>query len=597
MGKSETAVILTIKTKKNTVIVNTSSGNRLLDILLEKNIGVHAPCGGNGTCGKCKVRLDAGRLLRVSVDKGDKIYAEAGQEVLACQSLLVEDCTVEIDFLNEMGFVEIIDFEASAVNSLDTGLEFIRFEPVPGCWNDGGSVTGVINRSIKRSLSYSPKALRQLSGWIAASLQSEYAGPGPGSPVYLSVRNDQVIQVRTSAADPVYGIGIDIGTTTVAFALVELTTGEVRKRLSVLNSQRRYGSDVISRIQKAGDGLLSDLQELICADISREIAGMCGTESDAVVQLVIAGNTTMLHLLLGLRADSLALFPFNPVTTESMKLMATEIFGALPDCEVTLLPSVGAFMGADIIAGMMYCRMQQGQGVTLLIDVGTNGEVAIRGKDRVLCVSTAAGPAFEGANISWGTGSVPGAIAKVAMNGQTIDFNTIGDISPIGICGSAVVDIVAVCLRNGLVDRTGRFVSDEMGQEGLKIARNSSGEWISFTQKDLREFQLAKAAIRCGIEILVQEFCCHWDEITTVYLAGGFGTRMDAKNAIEVGLFPAELRCKIRSVGNSSLGGTVHYLLHSESRLAVTELVQAATVIDLSTHPSFNDLFMARLMF
>jgi uncharacterized 2Fe-2S/4Fe-4S cluster protein (DUF4445 family) len=535
--------------------------------------------------------------LRIPVDKGEEAYVVRGEEVLACQSLLVEDCAIEINLFDEIRLVGISEFEASVVNSLDTGLEIVRFEPAVDCWNDGLSVTKVINQSIGRSLDYSPKALRQLSVWIASAMKNEFVAPGPDRPIYLTVWNGLVLQIRTLESAPVYGLGIDIGTTTIAFALVELTTGAVRKTLSVLNSQRRYGADVISRIQKGGEGQLQELQEMIRADISREIFNMCETESDSVVQLVIAGNTTMLHLLLGLRADSLALFPFNPVTTEFVQLRSTELFGVSPDCDVTLLPSVGAFMGADVVAGMVYCRMQHSHGVTLLIDVGTNGEVVIRGKDCVLCVSTAAGPAFEGANISWGTGSVPGAIDKFDMRGTEVDFNTIGNVPPVGICGSGVVDIVAVCLRKGLVDRTGRFVSDEMGQEGLKIARTYSGEWISFTQKDLREFQLAKAAIRCGIEILVQEFGCHWDEVTTVYLAGGFGTRMDTENAIEVGLFPAELQGKIRSVGNSSLGGIVHYMLYRESRLAVAELVRAATVLDLSKHPSFNDLFMSRLMF
>ena len=372
----------------------------------------------------------------------------------------------------------------------------------------------------------------------------------------------------------------------------------MKKNLSLLNSQRQYGADVVSRIQKGSTGLTEALRDCIRADISRGIADLCGDESPSAVRLVIAGNTTMLHFLLGLRADSLALFPFNPVTMSAMEIFSTELFGLTPFCcDVTLLPSVGPYMGADIISGLLYCKLEQSPTISVFIDVGTNGEMAICGDSRILCVSTAAGPAFEGANISWGTGSVPGAISTFDFQGETAVFRTIGEASPIGICGSAVVDIVAACLRAGILDRGGRFVQEKIGQEGLPIAQNPAGEWIRFSQKDVREFQLAKSAIRSGLEILLREFGCSWQDVGQVYLAGGFGTRINTANAVEVGLFPAELQDKIQSVGNSSLGGTVHYQLYEDRRQALDPLVRAATVLDLSRHPDFNDLFMEQLLF
>ncbi len=597
MNDKEVAIVLTGGEGENSKVINATVGKCLLEVLVDQKIYVNAPCGGRGTCGKCKVEIKSGRLLLALFNAESKEYAMAGETALACQSFLVEDCAVDIRHLGEKDFMGVDDFDASAAEPLGTELEIVRFVPAPGCWNDGRSVTDVINKSLARSLRYSPKALRQLSIWMGNSLQQNFTGPGPELPIYLTIRADSIIQIRTEEATPVYGIGIDIGTTTIAFALVDLITGLVKKTVSVLNSQRRYGADVISRIQKGSEGMLIELQNCIRADISREIIKLTGAETDEVVRLVIAGNTTMLHLLLGLRSDSLALFPFSPITTSAMEFSAAKLFGAAVECEVTLLPSVGAYMGADIVAGMLYCRIRQDEGPTLLLDVGTNGEMAIRGKDRIICASTAAGPAFEGANISWGIGSVPGAIARVDIKGRKIHFDTIGDAPPIGICGSAVVDIVAVCLRNELIDRTGRFVSTEKGQEELRITKNLSGDWICFTQKDVREFQLAKSAIRSGLEILIREFGCRWEEIKQVYLAGGFGARIDVENAIEVGLFPEALRGKIRSVGNSTLGGTVHYLLYKESRQAVDELVNLAAVIDLSKHSNFNDLFMEQLQF
>ena len=261
------------------------------------------------------------------------------------------------------------------------------------------------------------------------------------------------------------------------------------------------------------------------------------------------------------------------------------------------MPSSGAYMGADIVSGMMCCKMDKSTDTVLFVDVGTNGEMAIGCNKRILCTSTAAGPAFEGANITWGTGSIPGAISRFDIQNGEIVFCTIAEAPPVGICGSAVVDIVAACLREGIIDSTGRFTSEDLSSNGLKITQNIAGEWIRFTQKDVREFQLAKSAIRSGLEILVREYGCGWQNIEQVFLAGGFGTRMNVKNAIEVGLFPFELQDKINPVGNTALGGTLQYLLFRESREAVDTLTRLATVIDLSKQPDFNNLFMEQLLF
>ena len=578
--------------------ITVSPGQRLLEVLRKKGMHVNAPCGGLGTCGKCKVVLKEGRVRLEVGDSGSPEFAGAGNEALACRSILVENCMIDVSWLQEPGFVGNSDFLASASQPIDTGIEMLRFVPAEEIWNSGRSVTEEINSSLGRTLTFTPKALRQLSSWMGAALGKSYSGPDANSPISLSVRENRVIGVRTEESEPVYGMGVDIGTTTVAFSLVDLVTGNVRKAMSLLNSQRKYGADVISRIQKSADGFSGELQECIRSDIFRGINAMCEGEKDFIVQMVIAGNTTMLHLLLGLQAESLALFPFNPVTTSISEISSAELFGEAPvNCEVVLLPSVGAYMGADIVAGMMSCNMDRSEGVSLFIDVGTNGEIAIGGRDRILCVSTAAGPAFEGANITWGTGSIPGAIAAFNMQEGKISFRTIDEAPPVGICGSAVVDIVAAGLREGVLDRTGLFKSEITRDNGLKITQNQAGEWICFTQKDVREFQLAKSAIRSGIEILLSEYGCSWEDVDNVYLAGGFGTKMDVRNAVEVGLFPRQLEKKILPVGNSALGGTVQYLLSRERREAVKALAQMAEVIDLSKHPAFNDLFVEQLRF
>ena len=594
----EENIVLTIIDRTGQKTVNASKGRCLLDALRQQGIFVGSPCGGRGTCGKCRVELRQGRVLVVGDDNGPDAMCEVGAKVLACRSLLTEDCVVDVSAAQERDFAANADFITMEPGEIESGFETLCFSPTAGVWNAGDSAVENIRRGLARQLTFSPKTLRQLSCWLGETLQNGQAAPAVNQTLFLTVCGDRVVHARTEETAPLYGIGIDLGTTTIALSLVDLATGELRKTTTLLNSQRQYGADVVTRIQKGSEGLLEELRSCVREDISRGIKELCAAESAAVVRVVIAGNTTMLHLLLGLHADSLGLFPFQPVSIELLELSSTELFEISGlDCDVTLLPAIGAFMGADIVAGMMYCEMEKSISPTLFVDVGTNGELAIGGKDGIICTSTAAGPAFEGANITWGTGSVPGAIARVEMQGGELGFRTIGDAPPVGICGSAVVDIVAVCLREGLLDQTGLFASADLQNNGLKIARNQDDEWIRFTQKDVREFQLAKAAIRSGLELLVREAGCGWTDIGRVYLAGGFGVRIDVANAVAVGLFPAELQDRIQPVGNAALGGTVSYLLSRQRREAVDALERLARIVDLSQHPNFNDLFLAQLQF
>ena len=595
--QKEKSVVLTIRDINSHREINAKTGQRLIAVLRENGAYVNAPCGGRGVCGKCGVELLRGRLLEKGKEGSPSQYVEAGAVSLACRSELIENCSVDIQSITEQGFLGLADFVFSETGSIENGFEIIKIVPTPELWSSGHSVTDELNSVTGRNPVYALKALRQLSAWVGDSLKANYSGPGPERPVFLIVRNNRAIHAFFDEKTAICGMGIDIGTTTIAFSLVDLSTGARLRSTSILNSQRQFGADVISRLQKGGEGYIEQLRDCVRSDISRGISELCGEGQDSVVQVVIAGNTTMLHLLVGMRGDSMALYPFNPTTVARIETTTADLLGSLPiDCEVTVLPSLGAYIGADIVSGMMCCGMDRALGISLFIDVGTNGEMAVGNKDKILCASTAAGPAFEGANITWGTGSVPGAIASVNLKDDEVIFETIGNIPPVGICGSAVVDIVAACLREGKIDSTGLFIAKGDDRE-LKIVQNQAGEWISFRQKDVREFQLAKSAIRSGLEILLQEYGCRWTDVEQVYLAGGFGAMMDVKNAIEVGLFPRELQNKIRSVGNTSLGGTVQYMLYSERREAMENLIRIATVVDLSRHQAFNDLFMENLNF
>jgi len=413
-----------------------------------------------------------------------------------------------------------------------------------------------------------------------------------------------------------YGIAIDIGTTTLAFELIDMATGRHMFTVSAANSQRGLGADVITRIKQATQGGQTRLHGHIVEDILQGIthilkkAGLPASEVDCVS---VAGNTTMLHLLQNLPCDSLGVFPFTPVDIAIRHCKFADVFGdGFLNAQLIILPGISTFVGADITGGILCCQspkdatpnltgvctcprkpLGQTQAAFLLIDLGTNGEMALFTHDRVLVTSTAAGPAFEGGNISKGTASVPGAISKVRYSPENNVFvyETIENQPPIGICGTGVLDIAAELVRHNLADETGRL-DDPRVEDGAKIAGG-----IIFTQKDMREIQLAKSAVRSGIEILLDVGGYSYNDIGRVYLAGGFGHKINMDSAVALGLIPPALVGKVLAVGNTSLGGAAHVLLSRAAEKDAVALVARAEEINLSTHPRFNDLFMEHMMF
>ncbi|MCL1787221.1 MAG: ASKHA domain-containing protein [Defluviitaleaceae bacterium] len=387
-----------------------------------------------------------------------------------------------------------------------------------------------------------------------------------------------------------YGIAIDIGTTTLAFELLDMTAGTRMAAHSQVNSQREYGADVMSRITNAVAGDAARLHACIKKDILdgiQHILDKGGAAASNISLVTITGNTTMLHLLLDQPCDSLGVAPFTPVFLD----MKTHPFAALFDspllsCDVIILPGISTFVGADIAAGLLCAGWPGTPGTNLLIDLGTNGEMAVFSKDKVIVTSTAAGPAFEGGNISMGVGSVNGAIAKVRYydKNYVYSYETIGNLPPVGICGTGVVDIAAELIRHQLVDETGRIASDD---DAITIAPG-----ILFTQKDIREIQLAKSAIRAGIEILLDMAGVGYADLSHVFIAGGFGHKIDLQSAITLGLFPTELAEKVVVLGNGALGGCTNVLLDCNAQADIVKLTAMATEVNLAAHPKFNELFM-----
>ena len=373
-------------------------------------------------------------------------------------------------------------------------------------------------------------------------------------------------------------VAIDIGTTTIAAALVDADSGQVLDTVTCVNHQRAFGADVISRIQASNDGKKEELQQLVCTDLRNLITDL--GEDPETIPVVIAGNTTMQHLLLGLSCETLGVAPFTPVD-----ISLHEVKNQL------LLPGISTYVGADIVAGIVATGMDQNEEVCLLIDMGTNGEMAIGNKDKIMVASTAAGPAFEGGNISCGVAGIPGAISRVTITDGTAQCETIGGKEPVGLCGTGVLEVMYELLKEEIVDETG-LMDDEYVDDGFPLAGD-----IVFTDRDIREVQLAKSAIRAGAETLIKEFGVTYDGISKLYLAGGFGQKIDLEKAAGIGILPPELIDRTEAAGNTSLQGAVMAAQDDSVRDRYLRAVAVSEEVSLSESTLFNDLYVQHMFF
>lgn len=396
-----------------------------------------------------------------------------------------------------------------------------------------------------------------------------------------------------------YRMAIDLGTTTLVFQLLEADSGAVVQTVSSVNSQRKYGADVISRMQASVDGHQEELRACIQQDLQAGIKTLlesCGIALEQVERIAIAGNTTMGHLLLGYDCKGVGTYPFTPVNIGFLQGSIQEIIGMAGTCPVVLLPGISTYVGGDIVAGIVACGMNDLEHISLLVDLGTNGEMALGNRDKLLVASTAAGPAFEGGNITWGMGSVAGAICSVQIRDGKVQVRTIGDQTPVGICGTGVIEAVAEMLQAGIIDEQG-LLKEQYFEDGFPLGLNAEQKQIVITQKDIRELQLAKAAIRAGIETLLVRYGITMEQVDKVYLAGGFGYYLDAKKAIDIGMLPEECAETIIPVGNSSLAGAVQYVREARTGETMQILSQSAEEISLALDKDFNELYLQYMSF
>lgn len=364
---------------------------------------------------------------------------------------------------------------------------------------------------------------------------------------------------------------LDIGTTTLAMALLSLDEKKIVKVITRTNPQRIFGADIMSRIEYCIKNGVHEIQKILLDEVNEMINNFGFSQAD---RMYISGNTTMLHIFAGINPSSIGTAPYSPVFLES-KILKTDIIK-----EAVLLPSISSFIGADLVAGLNLAEMPSEGKYNLLVDLGTNAETVLFSEERILCTSAAAGPCFEGVNISCGMSATDGAIFSYRKG----KIETIGSTAAKGICGTGLVDIIAVLLSDGVIDKTGFMECEE-----FEITEN-----VFLTQRDVREFQLAKSAIYSAVISLIRNAGISFNDIEKMYISGGFSAKLNISNAVITGLIPEELKNKCESINNSSLLGTVKFVFEENNLSLFTE---KAEYIDLSGDKYFSDLFVENMMF
>ncbi len=388
------------------------------------------------------------------------------------------------------------------------------------------------------------------------------------------------------------GAALDIGTTTLAMALVDLDSGKVLRTVSALNPQRSYGADVMTRITSAKQGNLQNLQDVLLKSVRALLLQLSeGLTGDTSPELLIAtGNTTMLHLFLGISPEGMGQYPFTPAFTDIQTRTGAEL--DLPIGKVLTMPCASAFIGADIVGGALVSGFEETDDTPrLLLDIGTNGEMILSANGKLYAASTAAGPALEGANISCGVGGIPGAVDHVSLamrdGRQTVTYTTIGGKEPIGLCGCGLIDLCALLLLTGELDMTGRLASPY----------TIPGTPVTLDQADIRQVQLAKSAVAAGILALTDSAETTPDAISQVMIAGGLGFYLNTQSAFAIGLLPPDLGRNIESIGNSALHSACVCLTDPAKLESARQIASACKVIELNLSPVFNDAFIDNMLF
>jgi uncharacterized 2Fe-2S/4Fe-4S cluster protein (DUF4445 family) len=576
-------------------------GTTLLEAAHQAGVGLNAACGGAGVCGACRVRVVAGEVSPPTESE------EAGFR-LACQTQVLGDVRVDVppDSITAPQRVQIegrerpVDLDP-AVRAFDVTLE------PPSLSDLRADVTRLRQSPVfaGEDIKFDHGALVQLPGLLRSGDWR----------VRVVTDGDQVI-AALPAGDSLLGLAVDIGTTKLAAYLVDLEAGETLAVAGAMNPQIAYGEDVMARIAYAmkGEAQARELQQVLVDGLGGLVDELCERadcgDSAVVVEAVLVGNTCMHHLVLGLPANSLGLAPYVPILADAYDLKARDLRLRLaPGVNVHLLPNVAGFVGADHVAMVLATGIHETDKVTLGLDIGTNTEIVLATGGvggRLLSCSCASGPAFEGAHIRDGMRAAPGAVERVRLVGEQVEYQTIDDAPPVGICGSGILDAVAEMLRAGVLQVSGAMVGEShprvRGSGGsaefllVPAGERDAPRDLAITRKDINEIQLAKAAIRAGTEVLLSEAGLEAEQIEQVVVAGAFGTYLDVGSALAIGMFPTLPQERFVQVGNAAGMGAKMALVSRHCRETAKEIARRVEYVELTAHPRFVKLYAIALM-
>jgi uncharacterized 2Fe-2S/4Fe-4S cluster protein (DUF4445 family) len=603
-----------VRFQPDDVTVPAREGETLLQAGWQAGIYLRQTCGGQGTCAKCRVELLSGELT--ALQEG-AIWEEAsGRWALACQTVPASEVEVRVPPRTRLSedegagvLTETDEEEIAAPAPLYLRREVALKAPTLEDATDDllrlgmalraeGELTGARLEAVRRL----PTVLREHDFQITVDLARRGGGW-------------ELAEVSPpGVTEPPFGVAVDIGTTTVAVSLVDLSSGYSLAAAGDYNAQVRLGEDVISRIvftEESPHGL-HDMRRAVLNTVNgllEKLSARTSIDRNSIRAAAVAGNTTMISLLLGVSPRFLRREPYVPPLTRVPVLAAREVGLRIhPEAQVYCLPSVASYLGADLVSGVLATGLGHSEGVSLLLDVGTNGEMVLGGADWLLGCACSAGPAFEGSGIRSGTRAVPGAIEKVevAPGGRSVEIGTMGGARPVGICGSGLIEALGSLAEAGVLDRAGKFLPDpdnprlRRGEDGWEYllagaADTAVEEDIVLAQTDLDNLIRAKGAIFAGLRTLLQVADLRPSDIQRVYIAGGFGRFLDLERSIRIGLLPDLPREVFRYVGNSSLRGAKEVLLDRRRWEEAHETADRLTYVELSAGTSFMDEFVSAL--
>jgi uncharacterized 2Fe-2S/4Fe-4S cluster protein (DUF4445 family) len=592
--------------------VRVPRGVTLFDAASWNGIAIDSTCGGHGTCKKCRIRFKADPPLPTSLD----LRAYTAQEIkdgwrLACRTPAVSDADVEVPPLTTRPKAATVGVGRQVILRPAVRKRYLELAE-PSLTDQATDLERVLGALTDLDLVADLAVLLTLGTTLR---QSDFK-------VTAVVADETLIAVEPGdTTGRAFGLAFDLGTTTVVATLLDLTTGTPVAVESMLNKQQPFGADVIARISAtmldpAARDKLRQLAQETLAELATSVCQAGGVPPEEVYEVALAGNATMVHLALGIDPEPLGVAPFIMSARLLPEVRAHDLgVPAHPQARAVVFPAFGAYVGGDITAGLLASGMDRDPRVRLFIDIGTNCEIVLGGRDWLLATAAPAGPAFEGASIRCGMRAADGAIeaVTVAEDGD-LKLTVIGDTDPKGLCGSGLVDAAAALTEIGIVDASGRFVHTEeitgsaladrltmVGQERVFVlhwsADRDPASSVYLSQRDIRELQFAKAAIATGWRILLEEAGLETEDIKQVLLAGSFGSYLNAKSAIRIGLVPDVGPRRIIAAGNVAGEGAKMALLSIRDRAAALALLEEVTYVELSDRQDFNDRFIAQLSF